>query len=56
LQIGVFIEKVNNQKRQHRLIIIATACSTRAAFNHWYIPILFHQFYAAYAWLISFFF
>jgi len=25
LQIGVFIEKVNNQKRQHRLIIIATA-------------------------------
>jgi len=56
LQIGVFIEKVNNQKRLHRLIIIATACIARAAFNRWQIPILFHQFAPPMPRLISFFF
>ena len=38
-----------NAAAHKRLIIIATACITRAAFNRWHIPILFHQFYAAYA-------
>jgi hypothetical protein len=32
-----------------RLIIIATACLTRAAFFRWHIPILFRQAYPAYA-------
>jgi hypothetical protein len=32
-----------------RLIIIATAGITRAAFYRWHVPILFHQVYAAYA-------
>ncbi len=32
-----------------RLIIIATACLTRAAFFRWHIPILFRQVYPAYA-------
>jgi hypothetical protein len=38
-----------NAAAHKRLIIIATAGITRAAFNRWHIPILFHQFYAAYA-------
>jgi hypothetical protein len=38
-----------NSAAHKRLIIIATACIVRAAFNRWHIPILFHQFYAAYA-------
>jgi len=38
-----------NPAAHKRLIIIATACIVRAAFNRWHIPILFHQFYAAYA-------
>jgi hypothetical protein len=38
-----------NAAAHKRLIIIATAGLTRAAFNRWHIPILFHQFYAAYA-------
>lgn len=38
-----------NSGAHKRLIIIATACIVRAAFNRWHIPILFHQFYAAYA-------
>ena len=38
-----------NGAAHKRLIIIATACITRAAFNRWHIAILFHQFYAAYA-------
>jgi hypothetical protein len=38
-----------NAAAHKRLIIIATACITRAAFNRWHISILFHQFYAAYA-------
>lgn len=38
-----------NAAAHKRLIIIATACITRAAFNRWHIAILFHQFYAAYA-------
>ena len=32
-----------------RLIIIATACLTRAAFFRWHVPILFRQVYPAYA-------
>lgn len=32
-----------------RLIIIATACLTRAAFFRWHVPILFRQMYPAYA-------
>jgi hypothetical protein len=38
-----------NAPAHKRLIIIATACITRAAFNRWHIAILFHRFYAAYA-------
>jgi len=38
-----------NAAAHKRLIIIATACITRAAFNRWHIPILFHHFYAAFA-------
>ena len=38
-----------NAAAHKRLIIIATAGLTRAGFNRWHIPILFHQFYAAYA-------
>jgi hypothetical protein len=38
-----------NSAAHKRLIIMATAVITRAAFNRWHIPILFHQFYAAYA-------
>lgn len=38
-----------NAAAQWRLIIIASAGITRAAFNRWHIPLLFHQFYAAYA-------
>lgn len=38
-----------NAAAHKRLIIIATAGLTRAAFNRWHIPLLFHQFYAAYA-------
>jgi hypothetical protein len=38
-----------NPTAHKRLIIIATAGLTRAAFNRWHVPILFHQFYAAYA-------
>jgi hypothetical protein len=37
-----------NSAAHKRLIIIATAGITRAAFNRWHTPILFHQFYAAY--------
>src|SRR5579863_6825833 len=32
-----------------RLIILATACLTRAAFFRWQVPILFRQVYPAYA-------
>jgi hypothetical protein len=38
-----------NAAAHKRLIIIATVCITRAAFNRWHIPILFHHLYAAYA-------
>ena len=38
-----------NSPAHKRLIIVATACVVRAAFNRWHIHILFHQFYAAYA-------
>jgi FtsH-binding integral membrane protein len=48
--LAAFAYRLRRDSAAHkRLIIIATACITRAAFNRWHVPILFHQFYAAYA-------
>jgi hypothetical protein len=46
--VGFAFALRRNPAAHKRLIIIATAGITRAAFNRWHIPILFHQFYAAY--------
>ena len=48
--LAAFAFRLRRDAAAHkRLIIIATACITRAAFNRWHAPILFHHLYAAYA-------
>jgi uncharacterized membrane protein YozB (DUF420 family) len=47
--VGFAFALRRNPAAHKRLIIIATACLTRAAFFRWHIPILFRQAYPAYA-------